>query len=467
MIELGCMKGETVAILGLGASGLAAAHALAASGADVRAWDDDPRKRAAAAQAGIELRDLRDADWADMPTLVLSPGIPHTHPAPHPAAAAARAAGVTILCDVELLGRARRRARFIGVTGTNGKSTTTALLGHILGAAGETIEVGGNLGPPVLAMEPLGGDGIYVLEMSSYQLELIHDLVFDVAVWLNISPDHLDRHGGFEGYVAAKNRIFRNMTGTAVVGIDDPPSRAVRDALVDVGEIRVLPVSVDERPTGGVFVDDHGTLHDAIDGAAEPVLDLAPIARLPGRHNWQNAAAAYAAARAAEVPRATVVEAIRGFAGLPHRQELVAVIDGVAWINDSKATNAEAAAKALGSHDRVRWIAGGRSKEGGIAPLAPWFERIRRAYLIGEAAEDFARTLGDGVPHGVEATLERAVAAAARDAEAGDTVLLSPACASFDQFASFEERGDQFRALVEALPGTRTAPEALFSEVTA
>jgi len=469
MIGLGCMKGETVAVLGLGASGLAAARALVAAGADVRAWDDDDARRGAAAEAGIPIHDLREAEWAAIPSLVLSPGIPHTYPAPHPVVDAAKAAGAEILGDMELLGRARPRARFVGITGTNGKSTTTALLGDALRAAGEPVEVGGNLGPPVLDMEPLGGDGTYVLELSSYQLELIHNLAVDIAVWLNISPDHLDRHGGLEGYVAAKKRIFRGMRpdGTAVIGVDDPCSLAVHDEIAVLPDgPRVVPISLDRPVEGGVFVVG-GVLHDAMDGPPRPVLDLRPVARLPGAHNWQNAAAAWAAARAAGIPAETVAEAIRTFPGLAHRQELVAVVDGVAWVNDSKATNAEAASKALSAYDRVHWIAGGRAKEGGIDSLRPLFGRVRHAYLIGDSAKTFAGSLGGLVAHSLALTLERAVAQAARDAESGDTVLLSPACASFDQFRNFEERGDRFRALVEALPGTRTDPTPARDEVNA
>ncbi len=469
MIGLACMKGETVAVLGLGASGLAAARALAAADADVRAWDDDAARRAAAAEAGVPIHDLREANWAAISVLVLSPGIPHTHPVPHPVVAAAKTAGTEIIGDIELLGRARPRARFVGITGTNGKSTTTALLGHILRTAGETAEVGGNLGPPALGMEPLGGEGTYVLELSSYQLELIRELTLEVAVWLNISPDHLDRHGGLDGYIAAKKRIFRGMrpAGTAVIGVDDAYSAAVRDEVAALSDgPHVVPISVERRVDGGVFVED-GVLHDAVDGPARPVLDLGPVARLPGAHNWQNAAAAYAAARAMDVPVETIAEAIRTFPGLAHRQELVAVIDGVAWVNDSKATNAEAASRALAAYDRVRWIGGGRAKEGGIDSLRPLFGRIRHAYLIGESARAFAASLGDYVTHSVVLSLDRAVAQAARAAEPGDTVLLSPGCASFDQFRSFEERGDRFRALVEALPGERTDPTPARDEVTA
>ncbi|HZB93210.1 MAG TPA: UDP-N-acetylmuramoyl-L-alanine--D-glutamate ligase, partial [Stellaceae bacterium] len=392
--------------------------------------------------------------------LVLSPGIPHRFPAPHPVAAEARAAGAEIIGDIELLARARPEATYVAVTGTNGKSTTTALIGHILKAAGRTVETGGNLGTPALALAPLGPGGIYVLELSSYQLELTESLASRVAVLLNITPDHLDRHDGMEGYIAAKRRVFgvRRPAENAVIGIDDAPSRAIAEALAAAGVPRIIPISAETRAPGGVFVEG-GRLIDDLDRAARPVLDLASLARLPGRHNWQNAAAAYAAARCLGLEASAIAAALRSFPGLAHRQELVATIDGVRYVNDSKATNADAAAKALACYDDIYWIAGGIAKEGGIAALAPLFPRIRRAFLIGRAAAEFAETLAGRAPFERSADLATALAAARSAALAaprpGAVVLLSPACASFDQFADFEERGEVFRRLVAALPGAR------------
>ncbi len=458
MIPLADIKGRKIAVMGLGKSGLATAEALRAGGAEVWAWDDSESGRAGARARGLEPVDLTKCRWSEVASLVLSPGIPHTYPKPHPAAVLAKTHGVEIIGDIELLARSERRARYVGITGTNGKSTTTALIGHILARTGQRVAVGGNIGTPVLALDPIG-DGLYVLEMSSYQLELTPSLTFDVAVLLNITPDHLDRHGGMDGYVVAKRLIFRGQTKsqTAIIGVDDDHCRQIHDDLAAAGAQTVIAISAARRVERGVYVEG-GVLYDAIDGAARRVADLNPIPTLPGAHNWQNAAAAYAACRAIGLGAAAITQALATYPGLPHRQELVAVVDGVPFINDSKATNADAVAKALVCYDTIYWIAGGKPKEGGIAALTPFFPRIRRAYLIGEAAEDFARTLGRA-PHEMCGTLATAVAAAHRDTSggkaAGAVVLLSPACASFDQFKSFEARGDAFRSLVLALPGAR------------
>ena len=453
--------GRLVAILGLARSGLAAARALAAGGAQIMAWDDNEAVRDSLA-AEIPLCDLAQADWRQIAALVLSPGIPHLYPEPHPAVLRAREAGCEIIGDIELLGRAQPEARYIGITGTNGKSTTTALIAHILEAAGRRVAVGGNLGTPALSLAPLGRDGSYVLEASSFQLELITTLAFDIALLLNITPDHLDRHGDMEGYVAAKRRIFarQDKAATAIIGIDDAICRELSDELRRTGPARVVPISVNEPVAGGVYVEE-GWLVDALDAKPVRVLDLALAERLPGAHNWQNAAAAYAVSRAGGVERAAVTAAICSFPGLAHRQELVGTIDGVRYINDSKATNADATEKALLCYPAIYWIVGGLAKAGGIAPLAPHFGRLRHAFLIGRATEEFAATLGGSVPFTRCGDLAAAVAAASaqarHDGVPGAVVLLSPACASYDQFKNFEERGDAFRRLVaglhEAPPG--------------
>jgi UDP-N-acetylmuramoylalanine--D-glutamate ligase len=454
MIVVDSYAGRRVAVLGLARSGRAAARSLAAGGADVLAWDDNPATREAV-RAEVPLCDLADADWRGIAALVLSPGIPHSHPAPHPAIVRARAAGTEIIGDIELLGRVQRDASYVGITGTNGKSTTTALIGHILAAAGRPVEIGGNLGTASLSLEPLGRDGTYVLEASSFQLELITTLGFDVAVLLNITPDHLDRHGDMAGYIAAKRRIFAHQgaAATAIVGIDDAICRGIADEL-RAGPGRVVPISVTGPALGGVYADG-GWLVDAMAPQPLRVLDLALAERLPGSHNWQNAAAAYAAARAIGVASEEAVKAIRSFPGLAHRQELVATIDGVRFINDSKATNADAAEKALACYEAIYWIAGGLPKAGGITSLAPYFGRLRHAFLIGTATEEFAATLGDRVPLTRCGDLATSVVAAAeharRDGALGAVVLLSPACASYDQFLHFEARGDAFRELVAAL----------------
>jgi UDP-N-acetylmuramoylalanine--D-glutamate ligase len=373
-------------------------------------------------------------------------------------AALARKHGCEIIGDIELLGRAQRNATYLGVTGTNGKSTTTALIGHILETSGREVQVGGNLGMPALDLEPLDSGGIYVLEMSSYQLEITVSITFDVAVLLNISPDHLDRHGGFEGYLAAKRLIFHRQTKprTAIVGIDDEICREIWQQLKAADEQNLIPVSGHNAAPGGVYVSG-GVLTDDSEGRGTPALDLGDVPSLPGGHNGQNAAAAYAACKTLGVQSPVVAACIRSFPGLPHRQELVAVINGVRYVNDSKATNADAAAKALACYEPIYWIAGGRPKETGLAGLEPLLPRIAGAFLIGEAEDAFAEALDGRVAFArcgdLATAVEQASAAVSADRRPGAVVLLSPAAASFDQFANFEARGEQFRALVEALPG--------------
>jgi UDP-N-acetylmuramoylalanine--D-glutamate ligase len=437
--------GQRIAVVGLGRAGLPAARRLAAWGAEVTCWDDRASARDDAAAGGFHVSD--PAAGFDFDALLLSPGIPHALPAPHPVAEAARAAGAPILCDVEFLHRAVRaagsRARFVGITGTNGKSTTTALLGHILACAGIPAAIGGNLGPAALDMPILGDSGVYVLEMSSYMLERIDSVRFHCAAMLNLSPDHLDRHGDMAGYRAAKAQIFARQTreDVAVLGQDDAWTASLAPGLA----ARVIPLG-----PGGVWWEGR-TLRDA----AGAIADLDACLALPGAHNAQNAAAAAAMAIALGVPRAALRPALASFPGLPHRLELVRTLGGVRFVNDSKATNADSAARALASYARVVWIAGGIAKTGGIAPLAALFPRVAEAFLIGRDGPDFATTLaGHHVRHQVCGTLDAAVPAAAAAARAGaaDVVLLSPAAASFDQFTGFDARGEAFRALVTALP---------------
>jgi UDP-N-acetylmuramoylalanine--D-glutamate ligase len=447
--------GKRFAVLGLGRNGLPAARALAAMGADVVAWDDNVAARVDAAD--VVLRDLRTDDFA-FDALVLSPGIPHALPKPHPVAARARAWRVPILSDAELLFRAVRlagsRARFVGITGTNGKSTTTALLAHILARSGRKVAAGGNLGPGSLALKLLPDSGTYVLEMSSYMLERIATLRFDAAAMLNLSADHLDRHGDTAGYAAAKRAIFDRQAADdlALVGIDDDGSRAMAEWLRGKAA-RVVTVS-GQQPAD-VWCE-RGMLRDA-DGVVLPMKE-APA--LPGAHNAQNAAAAAAIARGFGVSRDDLARGLRSFAGLPHRQQRVATIGGIAFVNDSKATNADAASRAIGCYDRLVWIAGGIAKEGGIASLTPLFPRIARAFLIGKDAPALAATLARRcVKHEIAGTLDAAVPAAfaAARAAGAPVVLLSPACASFDQFSGFDARGDRFAALVAQLARGRAA----------
>jgi UDP-N-acetylmuramoylalanine--D-glutamate ligase len=400
--------------------------------------------------AGIGVADPAAGAWR-WDSLLLSPGIPHRLPRVHPAAAAARAAGAPILSEVEYLFRAVRAAgsaaRFLGVTGTNGKSTTTALVEHLLKGAGRAVAAGANLGPPALSLPLLGDDGVYALEMSSYGLERLETVRFNLGAMLNLTPDHLDRHGDMAGYRAAKAAIFARQTpeDLAVLGMEDDWTATLRPGLA----ARVVPISGTAPQPGGIWAE--GSL---LRDEAGPILDLAEAPALPGAHNAQNAAAAAALAFGLGLERAQVAAGLRSYPGLPHRQERIAEIGGVVFVNDSKATNADSTARALASYDRVVLIAGGTAKEGGIAPLAPLFPRIARAVLIGACAGEFAATLAaHGVPHVVAGTLEAAVpdAAAAARAGAAPVVLLSPACASWDQFTGYDQRGERFRTLVQAL----------------
>ncbi len=460
MISVDQFRDKLVVVFGLGRSGLSAARALAAGGAALRVWDDNEASRSHAANAGLPLVDLNDADWTGCAALVLSPGVPLTHPKPHPVVQMARAAGAEVIGDIELFMRATAGLRKTAVSGTNGKSTTTALIGHILKASGRAAEIGGNLGTPVLDLKLLDEAGDYVVEMSSYQIDLTPSLRADVAVLLNISPDHLDRHGGMAGYVAVKTRLFDGQSAgdVAVVGVDDEYCMKIWKELRQNGKQSVVPVSVDRRLEFGVYVAD-GVLHDAAGGDGGAVLDLKRVTGLPGRHNWQNAAAAYTAAQALGLESEQIAAGLRTFPGLAHRMERVAEIDGIAFVNDSKATNSEAAARALACYDNIYWIAGGLAKEGGIDALSPYFGRIRHAYLIGEAAPSFATRLEGEAPSTVSGNLADAVEAAWDQARAdglrGAVVLLSPACASFDQFASFEARGDAFRQIVRDMQEAR------------
>jgi len=461
MLDLSAYDDHAIAVLGLGVSGLSAASELHRAGARVLPWDDSENRRDGAAARGLTPYDLETAEFADIDMLVLSPGIPQGHPHTHPVVARARAADCEILCDIELLTRAAPDARYIGITGTNGKSTTTALIGHILSELGVASAIGGNIGAPALSLDALGLDGVYVLELSSYQLDLLPKAVFDVAVLLNITPDHLDRHGGMDGYVAAKRRIFdgQSATQTAIVGIDDTYSHAIFDALRTGGPAAVTPISTRAVCAGGVYLK-NGWIVDDRAGSAEPIIDMGAFPALPGDHNAQNVATAFAAVTAilddiSSQARTEIVAAIASFPGLAHRQELLGAAGAVRYVNDSKATNAEAAAHALSAYENIYWIAGGIAKEGGITALEPHFNHVRHAFLIGDAAEDFEETLNGNVPATISGDLVTATQQASDMAAGNDAavVLLSPACASFDQFSSFEARGDAFRTAVAAIPG--------------
>jgi UDP-N-acetylmuramoylalanine--D-glutamate ligase len=465
MIPLTAFAGKKVAVFGLARSGLASASALLAGGADVVGFDDSAESVTAASKAGIPTADLRQVDWSKISALVLAPGVPLTHPAPHWPVALAHVANVEVIGDVELFCRERRRAApnapFVAITGTNGKSTTTALTAHLLGCAGRDTQVGGNLGTPILALEPPAAERIHVIEVSSYQIDLAPTLDASVGILINISEDHLDRHGTLAHYAAVKERLIAGVPedGTAIVGVDDAWCAAAADRRERAGK-RVLCVSVARPLAEGLYVDGQKIVH-ASRGTAREIADLRGIGSLRGVHNAQNAACAAGAALALGLSASEIQQGLASFPGLAHRMEQVGRIGRVLFVNDSKATNADSAAQALACFSDIFWIAGGKPKTGGISSLARFFPRIRKAYLIGEAAEGFAAELAGAAPHVVAGTLDRATELAARDAAAGDAdepvVLLSPACASFDQYRNFEVRGDAFRELVRALPGLTPA----------
>jgi UDP-N-acetylmuramoylalanine--D-glutamate ligase len=465
MIPITSFAGRTVALFGLAASGLAAARALRAGGADAIAWDDDAGRIAQASAAGIRTADLRHIDWAGISALVLSPGVPLTHPAPHWSVGLARNAAVEVIGDIELYCRERRRVApqgsFVAVTGTNGKSTTTALVAHVLATAGFDAEAGGNIGTPILSLKPPARGRAHVIECSSYQIDLAPSLDPSVGILLNVSEDHLERHGTLANYAAIKERLVAGVPeeGTAVVGVDDNWCQAAADRLEQRGGT-VVRVSVRRPLAHGLYVEAERIMQ-ADGGTAREVAHIGGIGSLRGQHNAQNAACATAAALALGLDAPAIQRGLRAFPGLAHRMEQVARKERVLFVNDSKATNADAAARALASFSDIFWIAGGRAKTGGIASLSGFFPRIRKAYLIGEAASEFAHTLDGQVAYEMTGTLDRAVEQAAQDAAAAPVgepvVLLSPACASFDQYPNFEVRGARFRELVQGLPGVRPA----------
>lgn len=461
MIPITTFTGKRVAVFGLGGSGLASASALLRGGADVIAWDDRAEAVAKAHSAGIPTSDFSQIDWSKIAALVLAPGVPLTHPAPHWPVALAHAAAVEVIGDVELFCRERRRqapdAPLVAITGTNGKSTTTALAAHLLRVAGHDTQMGGNIGTAILSLAPLRSDRSYVVEVSSYQIDLAPTLDPSVGILINVTEDHLDRHGTLREYAAVKERLVAGVQadGTAIIGVDDNWCGAAADRLERAGK-RTLRVSVRHSLPRGLYME-AGRIMQGEDGAARQIAKINGIASLRGIHNAQNAACAIGAAMALGLSQETIQEGLNSFPGLAHRMEEVARKGRVLFVNDSKATNVNSTAQALACFDDIFWIAGGKPKTGGIQSLAGFFPRIRKAYLIGEAAAQFAGELAERVPHVAAGTLELAVELAAGDAATSGAhepvVLLSPACASFDQYPNFEIRGDRFRELVLALPG--------------
>lgn len=461
MIPVQGCEGQHVGVLGLGRSGLSAARALREGGAVPVCWDDNPKARDAAEAEGFDIRDLsRDGAFDDVARLVVSPGIPHLYPAPNPVIAKAWAADVPVDNDIGLFFRSlatREWDRFdtaprvIAVTGSNGKSTTSALIHHILEEVGFNSQLAGNIGRGVLDIDPPGDGGVVVLELSSYQTDLARALTPDVAVFTNLSPDHLDRHAGLGGYFAAKRRLFaEGGPDRAVIGVDENEGLYIANQLSEGAvDDRVIRVSSGQKLSGAgwsVFAR-KGFLAEWRKGRQVASIDLRPIKGLPGAHNHQNACAAYAAVRALGVAPRQIEAAMKSFAGLPHRSQIIAEANGVTFVNDSKATNVDSALKALQAFRNIRWICGGLQKEGGLDALAPGFEHVRKAYVIGREADSFAVQLA-GVETDACGTMAVAVARALADAEAGDVVLLAPAAASFDQYDSFEKRGDDFVAEV-------------------
>lgn len=455
---------KPVAVFGLGLSGLSAIRALIAAGIKVIAWDDQDSRRADAEKAGAEIRDLQQADFSIFAVLVLAPGIPLSFPEPHPVVLQAREAGIAIVGDIELLHLSGHGRKTIGITGTNGKSTTTALIGHVLKRCGIDTVVAGNIGHAALDIDlPQREQSAIVLELSSYQLDLCTNFTPDIAIHLNLTPDHIDRHGDLAGYIDAKMRIF-NGKGAAIIGIDDGPSLQMMERVQKAGKREVFLVSTTMRLTGGVFVE-NGILFDAMSGPAVEIGSLAALNTLPGVHNHQNIAAAYVAARLMGLHPELILKAMESYPGLPHRLFMIRHINGVGYINDSKATNADAAGKALACYKNIYWILGGKPKAGGLDGLEPYMDRIVQAYVIGEAMDDFSLWLKNhGVAFTRSETLDRAVADAHTLAQknrgqpgGAGVVLLSPACASFDQFQSFEHRGRVFTDLVLALPDEKEA----------
>lgn len=469
MTEVIRYRNQKVAVFGLGKAGKSAAVSLTAGGSEVYVWDDDAKLRENFFDDSIEGTMLAGKvtmlspdqyNWKQMKMLVLSPGIPLTHPEPHPVVKMAQAAGCPIVCDIELLYYSCRRANYIGITGTNGKSTTTSLIGHILKHAGIQTQIGGNLGIPALDLDALGQGGSYVLEVSSYQLDLLQKTKFDIAILLNITPDHLDRHGGMEGYVKAKMRIFKeqNAGDVAIIGVEDKYSKHIYETLRQEHIIgKIIPISTDERIPGGVSMV-NGILYNDIDTQDMFGITLGTLPHLPGKHNAQNIAASYAAAYMLRLKTDVIIEGIYSFKGLRHRMQIAGETPYVRFVNDSKATNADAAAKALSSYPEgnIYWIAGGLPKAGGIESLKDFFPNIRHAFLLGQAEAAFAATIEGKIPYTKCGDLKTAFRAAATMAlqqahaeKKKAVVLFSPACASWDQWKNFEVRGDAFCEYVD------------------
>ena len=462
MIPVQGMSGQTVMVLGMGRSGLVAAKALQAGGADVRCWDDDHAARARAKEAGLDCLDPLKNGLNDVSLMVTSPGIPHMYPKPHPAIAEALRKGIPVDNDIGLFFRSFATRdwdtfdvapKIIAVTGSNGKSTTSALIYHLLTIAGRRCQLAGNIGRGVLDLEPAGSGEVIVLELSSYQTELARSLTPDLAVFTNLSPDHLERHAGYGGYFAAKRRLFsEGGPDHAVIGVDEPEGLYLAAQLADrVTDDRIIRVISNQKPSGNSWqiAARKGFLSESRKGRQVASIDLRQIESLPGPHNHQNACAAYGVLRALHVAPRVIEAGLHSFSGLPHRSQIVREVKGVKFVNDSKATNVDAASKALAAFANIRWICGGLQKEGGMSGLGDGLANVTKAYAIGREAEAFAMHLE--VESEVCTTMSKAVAQAYAQSAPGDVVLLAPATASFDQYDSFEARGEDFMAIVNNL----------------
>lgn len=477
MIPIPETSGQRLAILGFGRSGLAVARALESGGADVLCWDDDPEVREMAAGSGFGiLPTVGDDDWkgvAGLAGLIVSPGVPHLYPEPHPLIRKAWVHGVAVDNDVGLFFRALVRPewdefdvlpRVVCVTGSNGKSTTTALIGHLLASAGKPVQVGGNIGRAVLDLDPPGDGEIVVLELSSFQIELARVLAPDIALFLNFSPDHIERHGGAGGYFAAKRRLFaEGSPEKTVIGVDEPEGESLAGGFgnrsVEQGPLIRVSTRRLSEDGGWSVIAERGFLSERRSGRQLASADLRELDGLKGLHNHQNACSAWAACRLLGLSPRNIRSGLASFRGLPHRCQTILEHGGVLFVNDSKATNADSASRALAAYRNIRWIAGGRAKSGGIASLGRVLDRVRKTYLVGESAETFSEQLGDRSKV-ISGTVAAAVAAAAAEAESGDVILLSPAAASYDQFASFEDRGDTFVRAVATVTGTAIRSES-------
>ncbi|UTW56408.1 UDP-N-acetylmuramoyl-L-alanine--D-glutamate ligase [Kordiimonas sp. SCSIO 12610] len=449
MIEARTYQGKTIGVFGLARTGVAAAEALIASGAEVWAWDDNTERTAS---APFDTVNLHTANFNDLDALLLAPGVPLTHPEPHALVKKAQEADVRIISDFDVFEGGRKDLpahQTVAITGTNGKSTTTALITHMIAECGKPSVMGGNIGTGVLTLDPMPEGGVYVFEMSSFQLDITSDFRPDISVLLNMTPDHLDRHGDMDGYAKAKGRIFeiQDKNAKAVISVDDEYSRSFAKQYSD----RTIPVSVKVILDNGISVQ-NGVLHDRLDDNHQNY-NLLDAKTLVGEHNHQNAAATYAVGRLLRFDGAAIVNSFASFPGLTHRQELVAELDGVRFINDSKGTNPDAAARALDAFTHIHWIAGGRAKGALGNSLKDHLSAVKHAYLIGESADELAGLIGDKVPCDMSGTLKAAIAAAKENAASGDVILLSPACTAFDQFQNFEDRGDAFKAIVKEYGG--------------